>query len=66
MGPDLTSPELAAAVSNAGVHIVIAQGFEVGGHVIGKVATLPLVPRVVDAIAPVPVVAAGGIADSRV
>jgi len=49
----------------AGVDVVVAQGGEAGGHVAGQVATMVLVPRVVDAIAPVPVVAAGGIADAR-
>ena len=44
---------------------VVAQGWEAGGHVWGKVATLPLVPAVVDAVAPVPVIAAGGIGDAR-
>ena len=48
-----------------GVDIVVAQGWEAGGHVRGTVATLPLVPAVVDAISPVPVVAAGGVADGR-
>jgi NAD(P)H-dependent flavin oxidoreductase YrpB (nitropropane dioxygenase family) len=47
------------------VDIIIAQGFEAGGHIAGKVTTLALVPRVVDAIAPTPVVAAGGITDAR-
>jgi nitronate monooxygenase len=41
---------------------VTAQGTEAGGHT-GRMSTMPLVPAVVDAIAPVPVVAAGGIAD---
>jgi NAD(P)H-dependent flavin oxidoreductase YrpB (nitropropane dioxygenase family) len=50
---------------DAGVDIVVAQGWEAGGHVRGMVATLPLVPAVVDAVAPVPVVAAGGISDGR-
>lgn len=49
----------------AGVDVVIAQGVEAGGHVAGEVSTLALVPRVVDAISPRPVVAAGGIADAR-
>ena len=49
----------------AGVDVVIAQGFEAGGHVAGTVALGVLVPRVVDAVSPVPVVAAGGIADAR-
>ena len=50
---------------DCGVDIVIAQGWEAGGHVRGMVATMPLVPAVVDAVAPAPVVAAGGIADGR-
>jgi len=49
----------------AGVDVVVAQGWESGGHVWGRVATLPLVPAVVDAVAPVPVIAAGGIGDGR-
>jgi len=50
---------------DCGVDVVVAQGWEAGGHVWGTVATLPLVPAVVDAVAPAPVVAAGGIADGR-
>jgi NAD(P)H-dependent flavin oxidoreductase YrpB (nitropropane dioxygenase family) len=50
---------------DGGVDIIVAQGWEAGGHVRGTVATLPLIPAVVDAVAPVPVVAAGGIADGR-
>ena len=46
-----------------GVDAIIASGNEAGGHV-GHVATLPLVPQVVDAVE-VPVLAAGGIGDSR-
>ncbi len=49
----------------AGVDVVVAQGWEAGGHVWGTIATLPLVPAVVDAVAPVPVIAAGGIGDAR-
>jgi len=49
----------------AGCDLVVAQGTEAGGHT-GQVATLPLVPQVVDAVAGrVPVVAAGGIFDGR-
>ena len=49
----------------AGCDIVVAQGTEAGGHT-GQVATLPLVPQIVDAVgAQVPVVAAGGIFDGR-
>jgi nitronate monooxygenase len=51
--------------AEVGVDIVIAQGWEAGGHVRGEVATLALVPAVVDAVFPLPVVAAGGIADGR-
>jgi NAD(P)H-dependent flavin oxidoreductase YrpB (nitropropane dioxygenase family) len=49
----------------AGIDVVVAQGWEAGGHVRGEVSTLVLIPKVVDAIAPTPVVAAGGIADAR-
>ena len=48
-----------------GVDIIVAQGWEAGGHVRGTVATMPLIPAVVDAVGDVPVVAAGGIADGR-
>ncbi len=48
----------------AGVDIIVAQGYEAGGHT-GKVANFPLIPQVVDAVAPIPVIAAGGIADGR-
>jgi NAD(P)H-dependent flavin oxidoreductase YrpB (nitropropane dioxygenase family) len=47
-----------------GVDIIIAQGYEAGGHT-GEVATMVLVPDVVEAVAPVPVLAAGGIASGR-
>lgn len=50
---------------DAGVDVVVAQGWEAGGHVLGQVTTMVLVPAVVDAVDPVPVVAAGGIADGR-
>src|ERR1700683_4251246 len=59
------SAEEARRAAGCGVDIVIAQGWEAGGHVLGRVATLPLVPAVVDAVAPVPVIAAGGIGDAR-
>jgi len=49
----------------SGVDVIVAQGWEAGGHVGSQVATLPLVPAVVDAVAPVPVIAAGGIGDAR-
>ncbi|MAF51746.1 MAG: nitronate monooxygenase [SAR202 cluster bacterium] len=46
----------------ADVDVVVAQGTEAGGHT-GKIATMPLVPQIRDAVAPLPVVAAGGIAN---
>jgi enoyl-[acyl-carrier protein] reductase II len=50
---------------DAGCDIVVAQGTEAGGHT-GLVATMPLVPQIVDAVgADIPVVAAGGIFDGR-
>ena len=52
-------------VFNAGADIVVAQGWEAGGHVWGTVATMPLTPCVVDAVYPKPVVTAGGIGDGR-
>ncbi len=55
----------AIAAVEAGCDFVIAQGTEAGGHT-GTVATMPLVPQIVDAVgARVPVVAAGGIFDGR-
>jgi NAD(P)H-dependent flavin oxidoreductase YrpB (nitropropane dioxygenase family) len=45
-----------------GVDVIVAQGTEAGGHV-GQMGTLPLVRMVVRAVAPVPVLAAGGVAD---
>jgi NAD(P)H-dependent flavin oxidoreductase YrpB (nitropropane dioxygenase family) len=48
----------------AGVDLIVAQGTEAGGHT-GQVATMVLVPDVVDAVAPIPVLAAGGIARGR-
>ena len=49
---------------NNGVDIVVAQGYEAGGHT-GEIATMVLVPEVVDAVAPAPVLAAGGIGTGR-
>jgi len=49
---------------NNGVDIIVAQGYEAGGHT-GEVATMVLVPEVVDAVAPTPVLAAGGIGSGR-
>jgi nitronate monooxygenase len=59
------SAEEARRAVGSGVDVIVAQGWEAGGHVWGTIATLPLVPAVVDAVAPVPVIAAGGIGDAR-
>lgn len=58
---DLAGARLAR---EAGADLIVAQGTEAGGHG-GRRATLPLVPAVMDAVDPIPVVAAGGIADGR-
>jgi len=47
-----------------GVDVIVAQGTEAGGHC-GEIATMVLTPEVVDAVAPVPVLAAGGIGTGR-
>lgn len=47
-----------------GVDVIVAQGYEAGGHT-GRIANFPLTPQVVDAVRPLPVVTAGGIADGR-
>jgi nitronate monooxygenase/enoyl-[acyl-carrier protein] reductase II len=59
------SVDEARRAADAGVDVIVAQGWEAGGHVRGSVGTLVLVPAVVDAVRPIPVVAAGGIADGR-
>jgi NAD(P)H-dependent flavin oxidoreductase YrpB (nitropropane dioxygenase family) len=48
----------------AGADLIVAQGSEAGGHT-GEISTMVLVPEVVDAVAPLPVLAAGGIATGR-
>lgn len=50
--------------AEAGADIIIAQGYEAGGHT-GEIATMVLVPEVVDAVSPIPVLAAGGIGSGR-
>ncbi len=54
----------ARRVAEGGTDVVVAQGAEAGGHT-GRVGTMALVPQVVDAVAPKPVLAAGGIGDGR-
>ena len=57
--------EGARRAAGAGADIIVAQGTEAGGHGAQTRATLALVPAVVDAVHPIPVLAAGGIADGR-
>ena len=57
--------EEARRAVDSGVDVIVAQGWEAGGHVRGMVATLPLVPAIIDAVGDTPVIAAGGIADGR-
>jgi NAD(P)H-dependent flavin oxidoreductase YrpB (nitropropane dioxygenase family) len=54
----------AKQVAHDGAHYVVAQGTEAGGHT-GRIGTLALLPQVMDAVAPKPVIAAGGIASGR-
>jgi NAD(P)H-dependent flavin oxidoreductase YrpB (nitropropane dioxygenase family) len=54
----------ALAQKEAGVDIVVASGYEAGGHT-GSIGSLVLIPQVVDAVAPTPVLAAGGIGSGR-
>jgi NAD(P)H-dependent flavin oxidoreductase YrpB (nitropropane dioxygenase family) len=50
--------------AEAGIDIVVAQGYEAGGHT-GEIASMVLTPEVVDAVAPLPVLAAGGIGSGQ-
>lgn len=61
--PVIASVALAKRLERQGADALIAEGMESGGH-IGDIATMPLVPQVVDAV-DVPVIAAGGFADGR-
>jgi nitronate monooxygenase len=62
----VTDLEEARQALDVGADIVVAQGTEAGGHSAWRGrSTLPFVPIVVDLAAPVPVLAAGGIADGR-
>ncbi|MCX7714317.1 MAG: enoyl-[acyl-carrier-protein] reductase FabK [Clostridia bacterium] len=61
--PVIPSVAIAKKMEKCGADAVIAEGTEAGGH-IGELTTMVLVPQVVDAVS-IPVVAAGGIADSR-
>ncbi len=54
----------AVHVAQGGADFVVAQGTEAGGHT-GRIGTLALLPQVMDAVAPLPVLAAGGVAEGR-
>jgi nitronate monooxygenase len=54
----------ARRLAETGVDVIVAQGYEGGGHT-GRIGTLALIPQVVDAVRPLPVVAAGGVGDGR-
>jgi nitronate monooxygenase/enoyl-[acyl-carrier protein] reductase II len=60
----VTTVAQAEEAAERGVDVIIAQGGEAGGYC-GIVSTMALVPQVVDAVSPIPVVAAGGIFDGR-
>lgn len=59
------SADEARRAADLGADAICAQGVEAGGHVWGQVGTMVLLPAVVDAVSPLPVIAAGGIADGR-
>lgn len=61
--PVVASVALAKRLERVGVDAIIAEGQESGGH-IGEITTMSLIPQIVDAVN-IPVIAAGGIADSR-
>jgi NAD(P)H-dependent flavin oxidoreductase YrpB (nitropropane dioxygenase family) len=54
----------ARKVAASGVDVIVAQGHDAGGHN-SPVGTMALIPQVVDAVAPIPVLGAGGITDGR-
>jgi enoyl-[acyl-carrier protein] reductase II len=60
----VTTVAQAREAAEAGVDVIVAQGGE-GGGFSGSIGTPALVPQVVDAVAPIPVIAAGGITDGR-
>src|SRR5207248_3423111 len=60
----VTTVAQATQAAERGVDVIIAQGGEAGGYG-GEISTITLVPQVVDAVSPIPVVAAGGIFDGR-
>ena len=61
----VSSSEEAKRAIDSGVDVLVAQGWESGGHVRGRIATMALVPAIVDIANGIPVIAAGGISDGR-
>jgi enoyl-[acyl-carrier protein] reductase II len=59
------SVDVAKKAVDAGVDLIVAQGSEAGGHNYGSLPTFVLVTSIVEAVAPTPVLAAGGIANGR-
>ncbi|MFZ0943912.1 MAG: nitronate monooxygenase [Syntrophobacteraceae bacterium] len=54
----------ARRMAESGLDLIVAQGHEGGGHT-GRIGTMALLPQAIDAAAPVPILAAGGIGDGR-
>lgn len=61
----VASADEAKRAADLGADAICAQGIEAGGHVCSTVGTMVLLPAVIDAVTPLPVIAAGGIADGR-
>jgi NAD(P)H-dependent flavin oxidoreductase YrpB (nitropropane dioxygenase family) len=61
----VASADEAKRAADLGADVICAQGVEAGGHVCSTVGTMVLLPVVVDTVTPLPVIAAGGIADGR-
>jgi NAD(P)H-dependent flavin oxidoreductase YrpB (nitropropane dioxygenase family) len=61
----VASTDEARSAATAGVDVIVAQGIEAGGHGRGQVGLLPLLANVVEAVAPTPVLAAGGVVNGR-
>mgnify|MGYP002628076817 FL=1 len=61
----VATPDQARRAIELGVDVVVAQGVEAGGHVLGEMGLMALLPQIVDVAGTTPVLAAGGIADGR-